>query len=136
MMLERDQEVNIFDQILNAIADDAPDHDNQSMELLTNRCGILRFLIGSKGGLFPNPIPIIDVYGTRRGPKLKKDENGMPLLPPHYQHNTNTLYLLVLFAVSSKKLFYKLSLEKDGKILFCHLAILEDLGPTSKVGTS
>lgn len=33
----------------------------------------------------PNPIPIIDVYGTRRGPKLKKDENGMPLLPPHYQ---------------------------------------------------
>lgn len=33
----------------------------------------------------PNPIPIIDVYGTRRGPKLKKDENGMPILPPHYQ---------------------------------------------------
>lgn len=33
----------------------------------------------------PNPIPIIDVYGTRRGPKLKKDEKGMPILPPHYQ---------------------------------------------------
>ena len=22
----------------------------------------------------PNPLPIIDVYGTRRGPKLKKDD--------------------------------------------------------------
>nr|XP_045596940.1 uncharacterized protein LOC123757423 [Procambarus clarkii] len=33
----------------------------------------------------PNPIPIIDVYGTRRGPKLKKDDKGMPILPPHYQ---------------------------------------------------
>ncbi|XP_076043021.1 zinc finger protein hunchback [Oratosquilla oratoria] len=33
----------------------------------------------------PNPVPIIDVYGTRRGPKIKKDENGMPILPPHYQ---------------------------------------------------
>ncbi|XP_068222505.1 protein hunchback [Palaemon carinicauda] len=33
----------------------------------------------------PNPIPIIDVYGTRRGPKLKKDDRGMPILPPHYQ---------------------------------------------------
>ncbi|MCL4127324.1 UNVERIFIED_CONTAM: hypothetical protein GTU68_032774 [Idotea baltica] len=33
----------------------------------------------------PNPVPIIDIYGTRRGPKLKKDENGMPILPPQYQ---------------------------------------------------
>lgn len=33
----------------------------------------------------PNPVPIIDVYGTRRGPKIKKDENGMPILPPQYQ---------------------------------------------------
>ncbi|CAG0888095.1 unnamed protein product [Cyprideis torosa] len=34
----------------------------------------------------PNPLPIIDVYGTRRGPKIKKvwsegDENGMPIFP-------------------------------------------------------
>ncbi|RXG61462.1 Protein hunchback [Armadillidium vulgare] len=34
----------------------------------------------------PNPVPIIDIYGTRRGPKLKKDENGMPILPPQYQY--------------------------------------------------
>ncbi|KAK7069983.1 hypothetical protein SK128_022850 [Halocaridina rubra] len=39
----------------------------------------------------PNPIPIIDVYGTRRGPKLKKDDKGMPILPPHYQMQAELL---------------------------------------------
>ena len=34
----------------------------------------------------PNPLPIIDVYGTRRGPKVKKDDDGnvvYPVLPPY-----------------------------------------------------
>ena len=34
----------------------------------------------------PNPLPIIDVYGTRRGPKVKKDDEGnvvYPVLPPY-----------------------------------------------------
>ncbi len=32
----------------------------------------------------PNPLPIIDVYGTRRGPKIKRDDsNAFPVLPPH-----------------------------------------------------
>nr|XP_053655677.1 protein hunchback-like [Cherax quadricarinatus] len=39
----------------------------------------------------PNPIPIIDVYGTRRGPKLKKDDKGMPILPPNYQNHAQIL---------------------------------------------
>ena len=31
----------------------------------------------------PNPLPIIDVYGTRRGPKKKTDADGNPIsLPP------------------------------------------------------
>ena len=33
----------------------------------------------------PNPIPVIDVYGTRRGPKLRKDDNGNPIMPAHFQ---------------------------------------------------
>ncbi|XP_043217053.1 protein hunchback-like [Amphibalanus amphitrite] len=35
----------------------------------------------------PNPFVIIDVYGTRRGPKIKKDDNGMPILPSSLQEN-------------------------------------------------
>lgn len=35
----------------------------------------------------PNPFVIIDVYGTRRGPKIKKDDNGMPILPNSIQEN-------------------------------------------------
>ncbi len=33
----------------------------------------------------PNPLPIIDVYGTRRGPKMKRgdDAHAFPMLPPH-----------------------------------------------------
>ncbi|CAB4061483.1 HB [Lepeophtheirus salmonis] len=29
-----------------------------------------------------NPLPVIDVYGTRRGPKTKKDDTGNPVIPP------------------------------------------------------
>ena len=56
LMLDRDQEANIFDRILmikeNIFdqifnADHTLDHDNQSMELLTNRSGILRLIFGS-----------------------------------------------------------------------------------------
>ena len=30
----------------------------------------------------PNPLPIIDVYGTRRGPKKKTDADGNPITVP------------------------------------------------------
>jgi len=30
----------------------------------------------------PNPLPIVDVYGTRRGPKIKRDEQGNIIGPP------------------------------------------------------
>lgn len=30
----------------------------------------------------PNPLPIVDVYGTRRGPKIKRDDKGNVLGPP------------------------------------------------------
>jgi hunchback-like protein len=40
----------------------------------------------------PNPLPIIDVYGTRRGPKVKKDENGMPLGQQKAPVNTEVRY--------------------------------------------
>ena len=30
----------------------------------------------------PNPLPIVDVYGTRRGPKIKRDEHGNVIGPP------------------------------------------------------
>ena len=30
----------------------------------------------------PNPLPIIDVYGTRRGPKKKVDADGNPITGP------------------------------------------------------
>ena len=30
----------------------------------------------------PNPLPIIDVYGTRRGPKKKTDADGNPITIP------------------------------------------------------
>ncbi|QQP57171.1 Protein hunchbacklike, partial [Caligus rogercresseyi] len=29
-----------------------------------------------------NPLPVIDIYGTRRGPKTKKDDSGNPVIPP------------------------------------------------------
>ena len=31
-----------------------------------------------------NPFPIIDVYGTRRGPKVKRDSDGNPIYPAQY----------------------------------------------------
>ena len=32
----------------------------------------------------PNPLPIVDVYGTRRGPKIKRDDSAsFPVLPAH-----------------------------------------------------
>lgn len=30
----------------------------------------------------PNPLPIVDVYGTRRGPKIKRDDQGNIIGPP------------------------------------------------------
>ena len=30
----------------------------------------------------PNPLPIVDVYGTRRGPKIKRDDQGNVIGPP------------------------------------------------------
>ena len=40
----------------------------------------------------PNPLPIVDVYGTRRGPKIKRDEHGNVIGPPqalgHQQGDT------------------------------------------------
>jgi hypothetical protein len=30
----------------------------------------------------PNPLPIVDVYGTRRGPKIKRDDRGNIIGPP------------------------------------------------------
>ena len=38
----------------------------------------------------PNPLPIIDVYGTRRGPKIRKDERGLPIVPPYIQQTPVT----------------------------------------------
>lgn len=37
----------------------------------------------------PNPLPIIDVYGTRRGPKIKKDESTNGLLTALHQNSSN-----------------------------------------------
>ncbi|KAA0196315.1 hunchback [Hyalella azteca] len=31
-----------------------------------------------------NPFPIVDVYGTRRGPKVKRDAEGNIIMPAHY----------------------------------------------------
>lgn len=31
-----------------------------------------------------NPFPIVDIYGTRRGPKIKRDSQGNPVYPSHY----------------------------------------------------
>lgn len=31
-----------------------------------------------------NPFPIVDIYGNRRGPKIKRDSDGNPIYPPHH----------------------------------------------------
>uniref|UniRef100_A0A6A7FQ81 Protein hunchback-like n=1 Tax=Hirondellea gigas TaxID=1518452 RepID=A0A6A7FQ81_9CRUS len=52
-----------------------------------------------------NPFPIVDIYGTRRGPKIKRDSSGNPIYPAHYtakiaMHSTNEASTPPLFSAT------------------------------------